>query len=120
MVLSILLFISTITFQNPSKVTWITPTTYDFGQILRGSTTTHFFEFKNTTDAPLVIDNVRTSCGCTASDWEEEPVKPKTQGKITITFDATKSGFFKKKITVWIRGQKKSETLYIEGEVINK
>jgi Protein of unknown function (DUF1573) len=61
---------------------------------------------------------VRTDCGCTASDWDEEPVKPNALGKITITFDATKSGYFQKKITVWIRGQKQAEKLSIEGEVL--
>ena len=78
---------------------------------------TYIFEFKNTSNAPLIIDNVRTDCGCTASDWEETPVEAGAQGRITIHFDASKTGYFKKKITVWIKGMKKAEKLSIEGEV---
>jgi hypothetical protein len=118
MILNFLIFLSSFVFSESTKVIWTTPQNHDFGEILRGSTHTHIFEFKNLTNKPLTIDNVRTDCGCTASDWEEEPVKPNAQGKITITFDATKSGYFQKKITVWIRGQKQAEKLSIEGEVL--
>jgi Protein of unknown function (DUF1573) len=106
--LSFLIFLSSFTLSESTKVIWTTPQSHDFGEILRGSTHTHIFEFKNLTYKPLTIDNVRTDCGCTASDWEEEPVKPNALGKITITFDATKSGYFQKKITVWIRGQQEN------------
>ncbi len=118
MILTLVIFLSSFSLLETSKVDWTTPTSHDFGEILRGSAQTHIFEFKNLTDKPLTIDNVRTDCGCTASDWEEEPVKPNAQGKITVIFDATKSGYFQKKITVWIRGQKQAEKLSIEGEVL--
>jgi Protein of unknown function (DUF1573) len=118
MILNFLIFLSSFTLSDSSKLSWTTPQSHDFGEILRGSTHTHVFEFKNLTDKPLTIDNVRTDCGCTASDWEEEPVKPKALGKINITFDGVKSGYFKKKITVWVKGQKQAEKLSIEGEVL--
>ena len=100
-----------------SKIAWLTPTSHDFGEILRGESKTHIFEFRNISDAPLLIDNVRTECGCTSSDWEETPVEAGKIGKITITYDASKAGYFKKKIIVWMKGQKSSEKLWIEGEV---
>jgi hypothetical protein len=118
MILHFLIIVSQFTLFDTSKINWMTPQDHDFGEIRRGSTHTHVFEFKNLSDKPLTIDNVRTDCGCTASDWEEEPVKPNALGKITITFDATKVGYFQKKITVWIRGQKQAEKLTIEGEVL--
>ena len=114
---SILIFIAHFTLFTDSKIIWTTPTTHDFGEILRGKSVTYIFEFKNTSNAPLIIDNVRTDCGCTASDWEETPVEAGAQGRITIHFDASKTGYFKKKITVWIKGMKKAEKLSIEGEV---
>ena len=118
MILNFLIFLSSFALFETSKLSWTTPQSHDFGEILRGSSQTHVFEFKNLSNKPLTIDNVRTDCGCTASDWEEEPVKPNALGKITITFDAAKVGYFQKKITVWIRGQKQAEKLSIEGEVL--
>ena len=100
-----------------SKVAWTSPTSHDFGNILRGVPQTHIFEFKNISTAPLIIDNVRTDCGCTATDWEETPVAVGEKGKISITYDAAKTGYFKKKITVWLHGQRSCEKLWIEGEV---
>ena len=109
-----LLFYTLLTL---SKVAWTTPTTHDFGEIEKGVSKTHIFEFKNISDIPLLIDNVRTECGCTASEWEETPIESGKIGKITVTFDATKSGYFKKKLIVWFHGQRTSEKLWIEGDV---
>jgi Protein of unknown function (DUF1573) len=100
-----------------SKVEWLSPTSHDFGTIQKGVPQTHIFEFKNTSIAPIIIDNVRTDCGCTATDWEETPVSMGEKGKITITYDSRKTGYFKKKITVWLHGQRQCEKLWIEGEV---
>jgi Protein of unknown function (DUF1573) len=101
-----------------SKLVWITPTTHDFGEIAKRQPVKHVFEFRNTGNEPLVIENVRAECGCTASDWEQEPVLSAQTGKITVTYDAAKSGTFYKKLTVWIKGQRKPEKLIVEGEVM--
>lgn len=100
-----------------TDIEWTTPKQHDFGEILRGSKAVHIFTFRNLSDKPLVIDNVRTDCSCTASDWASLPVLPKEIGKITVSFDTDKMGYFRKKVTVWIRGQRQAEKLVIEGEV---
>lgn len=115
--LSFYIFLIVSFLPDTSKVAWLGPTAHSFGELQKGKTVTHVFEFKNISDSPLVIDNVRTDCGCTASDWEEEPVPIQEKGRITIHFDALKTGYFKKRITVWIKGMKKPEKLSIEGEV---
>ena len=99
------------------NIEWTTPKQHDFGEILRGSEAVHIFTFKNLTDKPIVIDNVRTDCSCTASNWATVPVLPKATGQITVSFDSKQTGSFRKKITVWIRGQRKAEKLIIEGAV---
>ncbi len=101
----------------PSKVEWTSPKSHDFGLILRGSEAKHIFTFRNLSNAPLIIDNVRTDCSCTASDWDEAPIAPNAIGKITVGYDAKKKGFFRKHLTVWLHGQKQPEKLLIEGEV---
>ena len=100
-----------------AQIAWTTPTQHDFGDILRGQEATYIFTFKNISDKLVVIDNIRTDCSCTASDWNSAPILPNETGKITVSYDAKQSGYFRKKLTVWIRGQRKAEKLTIEGEV---
>jgi Protein of unknown function (DUF1573) len=101
----------------PSKVEWTTPTNHDFGLIQKGTDVKHIFTFRNLSNAPLIIDNVRTDCSCTASDWDDAPIAPNAIGKITVEYDAKKKGYFKKHLTVWLHGQKQAEKLMIQGEV---
>lgn len=113
-----LLYLFIYAFCINTNIQWVTPTEHDFGDIEKGKAQSFVFTFKNVSDKPIVIDNVRTDCGCTASDWENDPILPNAIGKVTITYDALKEGYFRKKITVWLHKQKKAETLYIEGEVL--
>jgi hypothetical protein len=100
-----------------SKVEWLTPTTHDFGDIRQGEAVKTVFRFKNISDKPVSVDNVRSTCGCTSPDWENEIVDPLSEGTITVEYDAKKSGWFKKKITVFFSGQKQPERLQVEGFV---
>jgi hypothetical protein len=102
---------------SPSKIEWLTPTEYDFGTIPQGKPVKMVFKFKNKTDLPLGIDNVRTECGCTEAEREETPILAGAIGQIPVQYDAQKTGFFKKKIIVWLHGQRFSEKLYITGIV---
>ena len=63
--------------------------TINYGKISRGSDGLRVFEFTNTGDAPLVITNVRSSCGCTIPKKPEEPILPGQQGKIEVQYDST-------------------------------
>ena len=99
-------------------MTWLDATTHDFGEIQEDEPAKFQFRFINVSDTPITIDNVRTSCGCTAPNWTETPIEPNDTSFIDIKYDAKKVGFFKKKIRVYFSGQKKAEKLYIEGEVV--
>jgi hypothetical protein len=102
--------------QGP-QAAWISQTTHDFGDIKLSVPVKYDFRFKNTGDAPLIIDNVRSTCGCTGTDWEETPVPPGGEGTINVEYDARKPGYFYKKITVFFNGQRKGEKLHVEGFV---
>ena len=112
----IFLFFS-FSLDNDSVVHWSGPMTHDFGDLEFQKTVKHDFEFKNISGEPFVIDNVRTSCGCTAPDWSEAPILPDSTAKISIEFDARKQGYFRKWIRVYFSNQRKAERLYIEGYV---
>ena len=58
------------------------------------------FEFKNKGKKPLTIQNVSTSCGCTAAEKPTEPIKPGKKSKLVVTYDTKRVGEFTKTITV--------------------
>jgi len=114
------LFILPLFSFNESKVEWISPLEHDFGDIEQNKPVVYDFKYVNISDDLLTIDNVRTSCGCTASDWIDIPVEASDTSAINIEFDAAKLGYFRKKIRVFFTGQRKAEILYIEGFVIDE
>jgi hypothetical protein len=59
----------------------------DFGQVKQGKILTHVFKFKNNGDAPLLIHNVRTSCGCAAALISQREIAPGKSGEIKVTFN---------------------------------
>ena len=103
---------------NESKVEWLSPLEHDFGDIELSVPVNHSFKFVNVSDQLLTIDNVRTSCGCTASNWEDEPTAAADTSVVEIIYDAAKTGYFRKKIKVYFHGQRTAEILYIEGFVL--
>jgi len=52
-----------------------------------GGAQTASFEFTNEGDEPLIVNNVRASCGCTVPKWTREPVPPKGKGKVEVSYD---------------------------------
>ena len=97
-------------------------TTHDFGKINEadGRVTT-VFEFKNEGMSPLVLSNVRASCGCTTPQWTREPIEPGQEGNITVTYNPNgRPGRFQKSITVTSNASTEPMRLYIKGEVIPK
>ena len=97
-------------------------TEHDFGKINEadGRVTT-VFTFKNSGMTPLVLNNVRASCGCTTPKWTKEPVEPGKEGQITVTYNPNgRPGHFNKTITVTSNAKTSTTKLHIKGEVIPK
>ena len=66
-----------------------------------GSEDLFVFEFKNTSKKAAVITNVQTSCGCTAADRPEAPIRKGKKGVIKVHYDTKRVGAFTKTITVF-------------------
>jgi hypothetical protein len=60
----------------------------DFGKIRQGEVIEHTFTFQNSGDQPLVISEVKTTCGCTATEWPKEPIPPGETAAIIARFDS--------------------------------
>lgn len=100
-----------------SPVEWLGEMTYDTGDIPRGEDYHHTFQFRNLTDAPILVENVRVGCGCTATDWDQTPVEPGAVGSINITYDSMNRGFFRKYVKVYFQKHRGGHKLWLEGYV---
>ena len=91
--------------------------TIDYGTIEKGSDGVRVFKFKNTGDAPLIVSNVKSSCGCTVPKKPEEPVMPGEKGKIEVSYDTKRLGGFSKSITIFSNAINERKLIKIKGIV---
>lgn len=70
-----------------TTVQWL-DSTLDKGTITEGDKIEVAYRFKNTGSKPLVIKDVRPSCGCTVAEKPEEPIAPGGEGIIKGVFNS--------------------------------
>lgn len=92
-------------------------TTHNFGKIDQGKPVSIEFKYTNTGKIPLVISNVKGSCGCTVTNYTKEPIAPGKSGNVKATFNAAAIGAFNKSVRVTANVEGGTETLFIKGEV---
>ena len=90
---------------------------HDFGAIPYKKEAIYSFEFTNPGKTPLIISEVKTSCGCTIPEWTKAPIRPGGKGLIKIKYDAAFPGVFYKTISVFYNGVESPYALEIRGEV---
>lgn len=92
---------------------------YDFGAIREVSGPVSYnFKFTNTGNAPVLIKNVESSCGCTSPEWTKQPILPGKTGFVKATFDPKdRPGNFDKTITVFSNAKTPVIELKIKGMV---
>lgn len=92
--------------------------TIDFGQIAKGSDGIRVFEFTNTGNAPLVIEDVKSTCGCTVPKKPEGAIAPGESSTIQVKYDTNRVGPIRKTITVYSNADEPIKALKIKGEVL--
>ena len=91
---------------------------HDFGEIEAKTPVETEFNYTNTGDAPLVITDIKSSCGCTVpQDWSREPLAPGTSGKFSVKFNGSGANKVTKTITVTANTEKGSEVVKITAFV---
>ena len=93
---------------------------HDFGKIPQGTPVTTIFEFTNIGQGPLILSDVRPTCGCTIANYTKTPVKEGDKGTITITYNAAFAAPFTKTIVVTSNATTPTKNLIIVGEVVAK
>ena len=74
--------------EGPLPVISFATVDHDFGTIKEGDVVEYTYKFKNTGEAPLIIQNAQGSCGCTVPEWSKEPVPVGGEGLIKAKFDS--------------------------------
>lgn len=91
---------------------------YDFGELFEDDLAVHIFNITNTGTTPLIISEVRPSCGCTTPEWSREPILAGKTGTIKATYGTHgRIGTFNKSIAISTNGTPANTTIYIRGAV---
>jgi hypothetical protein len=93
---------------------------YDFGTIDQGTAVEHMFKFKNTGDAPLVVVDAKSSCGCTVPTWSRESIPPGGEGEMLVKFNGSGQNQVSKTVTVTANTKNGKELIKIKAFVTPK
>ncbi|RDI13093.1 DUF1573 domain-containing protein [Flavobacterium sp. AG291] len=117
------LLLTTVSYAQSGAKMEFKSDTVDYGNTSKETDNgIRFFEFTNTGDAPLIIKDVKSSCGCTVPSWPKEPIAPGKSGKIEVKYNMT-PGPIRKTITVQSNAVNHSDgvvALKIKGDVTKK
>lgn len=69
---------------DPAPKITVRETVFDFGTLLEGQKAVHKFTIENTGNAPLVIEKIKTTCGCTTGDYTKGEIAPGAEGEVTL------------------------------------
>ena len=119
LLMSMMLFCGIISVSAQAEIKF-EKLTHDFGTFSESApVVTCTFNYTNTGDKPLVINQAVASCGCTVPEYTKEPVQPGQKGTIKVTYNGTGKfpGHFKKSITIRTNGKVEMTRLYIEGDM---
>lgn len=90
---------------------------HDFGSIPYKGDGTYAFVFKSKGEEPLVLKNVKPSCGCTIPEWPRDPVKKGEKGTIKVSYNTRITGSFSKSVSVYSNASEAPIVLVIKGKV---
>ncbi|MFD2823961.1 DUF1573 domain-containing protein [Lacinutrix iliipiscaria] len=91
---------------------------HDFGEIEAKTQVETKFKYTNTGSAPLVITDIKSTCGCTVpKDWSKEPLAVGESGEFTVKFNGSGKNAVTKTITVTANTETGKETVKIKAFV---
>lgn len=94
-------------------------TKHSFGKIKQNVPASYTFTFKNTSNAPVVIESAVAGCGCTTPEYPKGVIAKGATEKIKVTYNAATVGAFTKTVTVKVAKVTDPIVLTIDGEVLD-
>lgn len=91
---------------------------HDYGEIEQHGNGKCEFKFTNTGKEPLMLSNVRSSCGCTIPEWPRQPILPGQSEVIKVKYDTKRIGMINKSVHVYSNAKKSPISLKIKGKVL--
>ena len=90
---------------------------HDFGTIVQNTPQETTFKFTNTGDAPLIITDAKSTCGCTVPERPTGPVAPGESVELVVKVNVSGSNAVTKVVTVTANTEKGTEQLRIKAFV---
>lgn len=101
------IFSSNLFAQDQGRSNLVIPNKiFDFGSVSEGTIIKHEFKITNSGNADAMIQDIITSCGCTASVASSKKIAPQKSESISVQFDTT--GF---------KGNQKKEVLVMTNDL---
>lgn len=94
--------------------------TIDCGQVAFKHPVRAAFKMRNTGREPLLIKDVRTSCGCTSVSFPGEAIAPNDTFSVSTVYDAKQMGHFQKQIGIYSNASVEPRMLTIKGVVVDR
>jgi len=94
--------------------------TINYGVIAKNSDGVRSFNFTNIGNEPIIITNVKGSCGCTVATKPTAPILPGETAKIGVKYATNRLGGFSKTITIISNASENSKVVRIKGSVIEE
>ncbi len=92
--------------------------TIDYGKIEKNANGVREFVFTNVGTEPLVISNVKGSCGCTVPTKPDGPIMPGEKGVIKVKYATSRVGGFSKTVTITSNATEPRKVVRIKGIVL--
>jgi hypothetical protein len=115
---ALLLSVTMMAQTKPDDVIKLNAETHNFGKIKQGVPVTYYFEIKNISDQPIVVENASASCGCTVPEKPEKPIAPGKSDKLKVVYNAAAVGPINKDVYIKLAGIEQTKVIHITGEVI--
>ena len=95
----------------------ITMPKINLGHLKYGTKKKASFDINNIGKNNLILQDVKTSCGCITVSYNQAPIRPKGTGKVEVLYHATSEGVFNKTIRIFCNTPDSPLLLNITGEV---
>jgi hypothetical protein len=119
MIIAVLIAVGMTTQAQEAKIEFKSET-IDYGEIAKGSDGVRVFEFTNIGDVPLIITDVKSSCGCTVPKKPEGAIAPGESSTIEVKYDTKRVGPIRKTVTVYSNADEPIKALKIKGVVLEE
>ena len=117
---AILVFLSmafAVTAQEQKGYLSVKNSNFSFGSFPKNQVRSCVFILQNTGIKPVLLENITTSCNCTAVKYSRQPILPGKTAYLTIYYNGKnyEAGYFKKSIDINSTAENGTLRIFISG-----